>query len=69
MSMKKITVNLPDDQVAFLQEIAKADNVTFTDALRRSINSEKFFVNQAKSGNKVLVEGADKSIREVMRKS
>jgi hypothetical protein len=67
--MKKITVNLPDDQVAFLQEIAKADNVTFTDALRRSINSEKFFVNQAKSGNKVLVEGADKSIREVMRKS
>ena len=68
MAMKKVTVNLPEDQVAFLQEIAKAENSTFTDVLRRSINSEKFFVEQQKTGRKVLVEDANHRIREVMRK-
>jgi len=68
MAMKKITVNLPEDQVEFLQKIAAAENVTFTDVLRRSINSEKFFVDQETNNRKVLVEDADHRIREVMRK-
>jgi predicted transcriptional regulator len=68
MAMKKVTVNLPEDQVEFLQSIAKAEHLTFTDVLRRSINSEKFFVEQEKNGNKVLVEGAGQRIREVLRK-
>jgi hypothetical protein len=68
MAMKKVTVNLPEDQVEFLQKIAQAEHLTFTDVLRRSINSEKFFVEQEKNGNKVLVEGAGQRIREVLRK-
>lgn len=68
MAMKKVTVNLPEDQVAFLQKIAEAEHLTFTDVLRRSINSEKFFVEQEKNKCKVLVEDTDKRIREVMRK-
>ncbi|MBY0498546.1 MAG: CopG family transcriptional regulator [Nitrosomonas sp.] len=68
MAMKKITVNLPEDQVEFLQKIARAEDVTFTDVLRRSINSEKFFVDQETNKRKVLVEDADHRIREVMRK-
>lgn len=68
MVMKKITVNLPEDQVEFLQKIAQAEHLSFTDVLRRSINSEKFFVEQAEAGNKVLVEGAGQRIREVLRK-
>lgn len=68
MVMKKVTVNLPEDQVEFLQKIAEAEHLSFTDVLRRSINSERFFVEQAESGNKVLVEGAGQRIREVLRK-
>ncbi|MCC6921568.1 MAG: CopG family transcriptional regulator [Nitrosomonas sp.] len=68
MAMKKITVNLPEDQVEFLQKIAAEEHVTFTDVLRRSINSEKFFVDQEKNKRKVLVEDADHRIREAMRK-
>ncbi len=68
MVMKKVTINLPEDQVEFLQNIAKMEHITFTDAVRRSINSEKFFVTQEKNGHKVLVEDSDKRIREVMRK-
>lgn len=68
MAMKKVTVNLPEDQVEFLQKIAEAEHLTFTDVLRRSINSERFFVEQEKTGRKVLVEDVDQRIREVMRK-
>ncbi len=65
---KKITVNLPDDQVEFLQKLAKQENITFTDALRRSISAEQFFVNQAAAGRKVLVEEPGQRVREVLRK-
>lgn len=68
MSTKKVTVNLPEDQVEFLLKIAEAEHLTFTDVLRRSINSEKFFVEQEKKGRKVLVEDAGQRIREVLRK-
>lgn len=68
MAIKKVTLNLPDDQVEFLQSIAKRDNITFTDAVRRAINSEKFFVQQEESGRKVLVEENGQRLREVIRK-
>ena len=64
---KKVTVNLPDDQVKFLQDLAAKENLTFTDALRRSIGAERFFVEQKSAGRKVLVEDSDKKIREVLR--
>ncbi len=66
--MKKVTVNLPEDQVEFLQKLAEAENLSFTDVLRRSINSEKFFVEQEKAKRKILIEGPDQRIREVIRK-
>ena len=68
MATRKVTVNLPEEQIEFLQKIAEAEHLTFTDVLRRSINSEKFFVDQEKSGRKVLVEEPGKRIREVLRK-
>ena len=67
MSTKKVTVNLPADQVAFLQELAAKEGITFTDALRRSIGAERFFAEQHAAGRKVLVEEKDKRLREVMR--
>ncbi len=68
MATKKITVNLPEDQVQFLQDVAKKENLTFTAALSRSINSERFFVQQEGAGRKILVEESGQRIREVVRK-
>lgn len=68
MAVRKVTVNLPEDQVDFLQQIARKENVTVTDVLRRAINSERFFVQQEASGNKVLVEVPGQRMREVIRK-
>ncbi len=68
MATKKVTVNLPEDQIQFLQKIAAIEDLTFTDVLRRAINSEKFFVQQESLGHKLLVEGPGQDIREVLRK-
>lgn len=68
METKKVTVNLPVEDIEFLQNIAKSDNRSFTDMLRRSINSERFFVEQEEAGRKILVEDNSHRIREVLRK-
>jgi len=68
MATRKVTVNLPEDQVEFLQKLARKEDLAFTTVLRRAINSEKFFVKQEEAGNKVLIEEPDRSIRQVMRK-
>lgn len=66
--IKKVTVNLPSNQVEFLQKIAQDEHLTFTDVLRRSIKSEEFFVQQERSGNKILIESPDNKIRQILRK-
>jgi hypothetical protein len=68
MNSRKVTVNLPEDQVLFLQKISSDESISFTDALRRSINSERFFVQQESAGNKILVDEGNQRIREVLRK-
>jgi hypothetical protein len=67
MATKKVTVNLPEEQIEFLQEIAKRENLTFTEVLRRSIKSEKFFTEQEDKGRKILIEEKGQRLREVVR--
>ncbi len=64
---RKVTVNLPTEQVKFLQEVAAKDKISVVDVLRRAINSEKFFVDNENSNRKILVEDKDR-IREIVRK-
>ena len=67
MSTQKVIVNLPEEMVEFLQHTAKKQSLTFTDILRRVINVEKFFVEQERIGNKILVEDEYKVLRKVIR--
>ena len=64
---KKVTVNLPADQVAFLQDLALKEKISVVDVLRRAIKSEKFFVDNENSNRKILIEDGTR-IREVVRK-
>ncbi len=68
MATKKVTVNLPDEQIRFLQELAEREHSTVTEILRRSINAERFFVEQEQAGRKILVEEKGQRLREVLRK-
>ncbi|KLD79314.1 CopG family transcriptional regulator [Xanthomonas hyacinthi] len=64
---KKITVNLPTEQVDFLQQLAAKEKVSVVDVLRRAINSEKFFTDNEAANRKILVEDGTR-IREVIRR-
>lgn len=64
---KKVTVNLPTEQLKFLQDIAAKDKISVVDVLRRAINSEKFFVENEMPDRKILVEQNGR-MREVIRK-
>jgi len=64
---KKVTVNLPADQVAFLQDLALKEKISVVDVLRRAIKSEKFFVDNETANRKILIEDGSR-IREVVRK-
>ena len=68
MAIKKVTVNLTEDEVRFLKDLAAKEHLTFTDVLRRSISTEKFFVEQEKNQRKILVEEPGKRLREVIRR-
>jgi hypothetical protein len=63
----KVTVNLPAQQVQFLQTIAEREGVTVTDMLKRAINSEKFFVEAELAHRKILIEDGTR-VREVIRR-
>lgn len=67
MAIRRVTVNLPDEQVEFLKKIAEREHITVTDVLRRAINSEKFFVSQKEKGKKILVEGEGQNLMEIIR--
>jgi len=62
----KITVNLPDNTVSSLKEIAESRGITVTEALRQTIESQQFLDNEIQRGGKVLVEKPDQTTRQII---
>lgn len=62
----KVTVNLPEDAVAFLREYADKRGITVTEGLRRLISNEKYIVQEIEDDGKVLIEKKDKQVRELI---
>ena len=62
----KLSVNLPEDTVSKLREIAEKRGITLTEALRRAISHERFLEDEVENGGKVLVEKPDKTVREIV---
>jgi hypothetical protein len=63
--MIKVSFNLPQEDINFLQATAKKENKTFTDILNRSIHTERFFVEQEDLGHKILIEDQKSQLYEV----
>jgi len=55
MPHQKISVNLPDEVLRALREIAANDSVTQTEALRRSISTMKFLQEAQREGKAILI--------------
>lgn len=59
MAYQKISVNLSLEVLDALKEMAQRDNVTMTEALRRSISTQKFLDDAQRSGKYILIEDSE----------
>lgn len=64
--MSKVTVNLGDEVVAVLRDLAARRDTSLTDTLRRAIANEKFFQDELDQGSKILIEGRDRKTERVI---
>jgi hypothetical protein len=67
MKVRKVTVNLPEEDIAFLQRFAEEKHTTVTGALRQAISTERFLHDQEARGSKILIEDADRQLMRVIR--
>lgn len=63
---KRMSVSLSGDAARLLEELATQQGVTQVDALRKAIATEAYFQKEIREGAKVLLQKADKEIREVI---
>jgi len=64
--MSKVTVNLGDEVVQVLKDLAERRSTTLTDVLRRAISNEQFIQNELDAGSKILIETKDKKTERVI---
>jgi len=62
----KLTVNLPEREMAILRTIAAKRDISLTDAVRRAIAMEQFIDEVQTEGGKLLVEQPDRTIRQLV---
>jgi predicted transcriptional regulator len=62
----KMSVNLPDEAVDNLRQIAEKNGITLTAALRQAIANEKFLEDELKGDAKLLIEDKNKAVRQVV---
>ena len=66
MSDYRVSVNLPNDVVDVLKELAGKNGITMTEVLRKAILTEKLLSDEAERGNKILIEDKDKRLRQII---
>jgi predicted transcriptional regulator len=62
----KMSVNLPDEAVDSLRQIAAKNGITLTAALRQAISNEKFLEDELQNDAKLLIEDKNKAVRQVV---
>jgi hypothetical protein len=63
---RKVTVNLPEETLAAVKQIADDNGLSMTEALRQLIDNQYYLHTQAKEGTKVLLETPGRQQREVL---
>jgi predicted transcriptional regulator len=54
--MAKITVNLPDEVVKAIEEMARSRGISKTEALRQAVSLSSFLDRERKEGARLLIE-------------
>lgn len=64
--MAKVTVNLPDETLAAVKQIADDNHISMTEALRQLIGNQYYLHNHSKKGSKILLETPDNRLKELI---
>lgn len=59
MGMTKVSMNLSDEVIAALKEMADRDGLTVTEVTRRAISTWKFLDDVQRSGSAVLLRNPE----------
>lgn len=62
----KTTLNLSEDAVLQMNELALARNTTLAEVIRRAVALDKYLHDAAREGRRVLVEDADKTLTQLV---
>jgi metal-responsive CopG/Arc/MetJ family transcriptional regulator len=63
----KVTVNLPEETVNAVRNIAATRGTTVTEALRQVIETQFFLQHEMEKGNHILIQDPkDKSVRQIV---
>jgi hypothetical protein len=63
----KISANLPKPVISALQDMAREQNISMTEVLRRAISHERYFTNAVREDKKILIEDPSSGkIRELI---
>jgi hypothetical protein len=65
-SIRRLTVNLTEEDIQTLKRLAEAKGLTMTDTLRLALQTEAFIQERQQRGEKLLIEKSDGSLREVL---
>lgn len=63
---KRMSVSLSADAARLLEFIAQTQGITQNEALRKAIATEAYLLQEMMQGSKVLLQTADKEVREVV---
>ena len=62
----KTSINLSEDAVRALEEIARDRGETVADVIRKAISTESFRHQASTAGSKILIEDRDRSVRQLV---
>jgi hypothetical protein len=62
----KLSVNLPQEDVAVIRDLAKRRSSTMTEVIRRGIGTQKYLQDVIDKGGKIFVEDRRGRLREIV---
>lgn len=62
----KTTLNLSAEAIDAMRELALARNTTLAEVIRRAIALDKYLHETTREGGKILVEDADKTLKQLV---
>ncbi len=66
MTMVKTTMNLPQESIDILRDLATTTGVSMAEVVRRSVAIDKFLHDTKSEGGKILIKDKNNSFRELL---